>query len=313
MFRKKLEAFFVLLMGFSPLATGETFRPEGTWIGTIIVQRGQFEVDTRVVLRRAEDGTFRGAVTYPVTQGSREYTLEGIFSEGRRLEFISKDDRGIVSFFRAEFKDDDVLAGELTEGDQRVPFYLSRIPQEKKERPTPVLLELDKQGTLLKSRFNEDADKVRLLMILSPSCGACRMGARLVQRYVAQQIPDSRLKIYVVWEAIGSRDTRQAAEEASWVLSDARVESFWSADKAASIAFTKVVGVEKTTAWDVFLVFGQGRRWGEAAPAYDNFMHNLKMHEELPKERLLNAEKLAGEIESLLEKARGSEAAPLRP
>lgn len=302
MFARAFKLFGFLLMGLAPLAAAETFRPEGTWTGAIIVQPAQFEIDTRVVIRRSDDGTYTGSVAYPATQGSQEYALEGIRLVGRKLEFSSRDERGTVSLFQAEVMDNDVLEGELKEGNQLVPFTLSRAPQRGVEKATPALLELDEQATALRNRFNEDADKVRLLMILSPSCGVCRMGARLVQRYVAEQIPDSRLQIYLVWEAISPRDTREAAEEAGWVLADGRAQSFWSPSKVASTAFKDMVGVQKTTAWDVFLVFDQGRRWGEAVPRYDFFMHNLSTHEELPKDRLLNAKTLASEIDSLLKR-----------
>src|SRR5688500_10415649 len=129
MFTRAVKLFGFLLAGLASLAAAETFRPEGTWTGTIIVQPAQFAIDTRVVIRTADDGTYTGSVAYPATQGSQEYALEGIRLEGRKLEFSSRDERGTVSLFQAEVTGNDVLEGELKEGDQLVPFTLSRAAQ----------------------------------------------------------------------------------------------------------------------------------------------------------------------------------------
>jgi hypothetical protein len=127
------------------------------------------------------------------------------------------------------------------------------------------------------------------------------MSARVVQRYVLQTLDDPRLAVFVVWEKIGAHDSPEAARKATMLLPDPRVHFFWSDDRIAGKAFQGAVGIQGTPAWDVFLVYGPGKTWnGEAPPIPDYFMHNQPSHPELPKDRLLNGNRLAEKVKILL-------------
>jgi len=78
-------------------------------------------------------------------------------------------------------------------------------------------------GRELREVFNQDSGNTRLVMILSPTCMVCRMGARIVERHVLEHVADPRLSVYVIWEPTSSRDSLQAAQEASTLLSDQRI------------------------------------------------------------------------------------------
>jgi hypothetical protein len=245
---------------------------------------------------RAADGSLTGHLSYP-NQGPKEYALDSVQTEGGILLFTSTDEQGTVSVFQGTV-DGSTLRGDLTEGGRKAPFELRRT--EAVARKAPALATVGPDGGALKDQFNQDQGRVRVLMILSPTCGTCRMGARVVERHFQEALKDPKLSLYVVWEAIGPHDTPETAAQSASLLQDERIHHFWSPDRFASTAFQAPLGVQKTTAWDVFLVFDKGKRWTEAPPAVDRFMHNLKSHEELPKDRLLNAETLAGEVRSLL-------------
>jgi hypothetical protein len=276
----------------------ETPRLEGHWEGVIVVRVGEFEVDMKLDLARAADGSLIGHLSYP-NQGPKEYKLDSVQMDDGNFVITSTDEQGTVSVFQGRSLDGKSLQGNLTENGKKASFELYRTDAAA-DRKTPTVQALSRDGTELKTLFNHDQGQVRVLLILSPTCGTCRMGARLIQRHILEQIRDPGLSVYIVWEKIGVQDTPETAAYAAALLSDERIHHFWSPERFASTAFQAPVGIQRGTAWDVFLVFGKGKRWTDSPPTLDGFMHNQKLHEELPKDRLLNAEKLAGEVKSLL-------------
>lgn len=284
-----------LWTGFA--AGAEPPRLEGHWEGVIVVRPGEFEVDIKLDLVRSADGSLSGHLSYP-NQGPKEYGLDTVQVDGGNVLITSTDEQGTVSVFQGRSVDGgDILQGDLTEGGRKAPFELRRA--DAAPRKPPAVQSLSSDGAELKNLFNHDQGQVRVLMILSPTCGTCRMGARLVERHL-EPVRNPGLSVYVVWERIGPPDTPEAAAQAAALLADEHIHHFWSAARFASSAFQASVGVQRTTAWDVFLVFGKGARWADGPPAFNSFMHNQKMHEELPKDRLLNASRLAEEVKSLL-------------
>ena len=280
-------------------AQAEPPRLDGHWEGWIVLRPGEFEVYMRLDLVRAADGSLSGHLAYP-DQGPKEYALDTVKVDDDVVLITSTDEQGTVSVFQGRSLDGGkVLQGDLTEGGRRAPFELRR----KDFAPAlklPAVQDLAAGGAELKTLFNQDQGHVRVLMILSPTCSLCRMAAHLVERHLVEKIDDPGLRVYVVWERLNPQDDPATAAQAAALLSDPRIHHFWSADRFASTAFQGPVGIQRTTAWDVVLVFGKGKRWTDAPPAFDTFMHNQKMHPELPKDRLLNAEKLAGEVKTLL-------------
>jgi hypothetical protein len=272
-------------------------RLDGHWEGVIDVRPGEFEVDIKLDITRAADGSLSGHLSYP-NQGFKEYGLDTVQMDDGNFLITSTDEQGTVSIFQGRNLDGTVLKGELTEGGRKAPFELHRTDAE--ARKPPVLRSLAADGAELKTLFNEDSGKVRIVMVLSPGCGNCKMAARMIERHLLEQVNDPALSVYVVWERIGPADTQEMAAQASALLADPRIQQFWSAEHFTSRAFHDAVGAQRTLAWDIFLVFGKGKRWTDAPPAPDRFMHNQKANEELPKDRLLNAEKLAEEAKDLL-------------
>lgn len=272
-------------------------RLEGHWEGVIDVRPGEFEVDMKLDLAPAANGSLSGHLSYP-NQGPKEYGLDTVQVDGGSVLITSTDEQGTVSIFQGRSLDGGkVLKGELTEGGKKAPFELHRADAAARK---PAVQSLARDGAELKTLFNQEQGKVRVVMVLSPACGNCRMAARMVERHLLEQVHDPGLSVYLVWEKIGPVDTQEMAAEASALLADPRIHYFWSPEHFTSNAFHAAVGAQKTLAWDIFLVFGKGKRWTDAPPAPDTFMHNQKTNEELPKDHLLNVEKLAGEVKSLL-------------
>jgi hypothetical protein len=119
----------------------------------------------------------------------------------------------------------------------------------------------------------------------------------VVQRYVLKPIPDDRLAVYVVWGPMLGEEKEADAREATRHLPDPRVTHYWTPTHALATALAPPLGLHDAKAWDTFLLFAPGRRWGDAPPAPDYYMH---VNKPLPAERRLNGEKLAEQVRKLL-------------
>jgi hypothetical protein len=277
-------------------------QPGGHFEGVIIVNPGEFEVDMKLDLVPAANGSLTGHLSYP-NQGPKEYALNTVEISDGHVLITSIDDQGVVSVFQGRsLEGGNVLQGDLTENGKKAPFELHRTDPGALRKP-PAVQKLSPDGAELKTLFNQEQGQVRVLLVLSPNCSLCRMGARLVERHLLEQLRDPGLSVYIVWEKLGAQDSQEGAIHAAALLSDERIHHFWSPERFASTAFQEPVGIQGATAWDVFLVFDKGKTWTFIPPAFDKFMHNQKQHQELPKDRLFNAETLAGEVKALLVKA----------
>lgn len=266
----------------------------GHWEGVILVRPGETEVDFSVDVAPGPDGTYTGAITVPI-HNIQEKPLEEVFQDGDTVSMAMRDGASL-SFFRGTLASGgDRVAGDLTEGPQVNRFVMER--REKKAAAAPAeMIRLGEDLAALKQKFNADMGP-RLVMLLSSSCRGCLMSERLIDRYVLERIADERLHVYVVWVPISPKDTYETAKQASIHLVDPRVTHFWMDTISLAQAFKEPLGFTKTPAWDVFLLYSAGQKWGQGVPKPELFMHGS---EELPRASRLNGEKLADEVEKLL-------------
>jgi hypothetical protein len=120
----------------------------------------------------------------------------------------------------------------------------------------------------------------------------------VVQKYVLNEIPDDRLRVYLVWGPMLGEEKEEDARNATIHMTDPRVTHFWTASHQLAEAVDGPLGIEGSRAWDTFLLFGPDARWDGAFPTPSSVMHVGKP---LPLERRLNAEKLAQEVRGRLE------------
>lgn len=123
------------------------------------------------------------------------------------------------------------------------------------------------------------------------------MSARVVRRHVLEQISDARLAVYVVWGPMLGDENEADAEQATRHLPDPRVTNFWTPTHTLATALEQPLGLHDVKAWDTFLLFAPGVRWGETPPVPDYYMH---VNKPLPAERRLNGDKLAEQVRTLL-------------
>lgn len=123
------------------------------------------------------------------------------------------------------------------------------------------------------------------------------MSARVVQRYVLDEIDDDRIRAYVVWGPMLGEETAEDADKAPFYLNDERSSHYWTDQHTLAEMLEAPLGLEDEPAWDVFLVFQPGVTWTDAPPVPDYYMHHGRS---LPEELRLNGHKLHAEVARLL-------------
>lgn len=185
-------------------------------------------------------------------------------------------------------------------------LLLASSPGRAQQQPFPAL---DQGLEPLRSRFNQDLGKVRLLVIVDPTCPPCRWGASEIEKQVLETIPSDRLAVYVVWiPVLNFQDQatlqRNGQKESSRV-SDHRAIHFIDPQGFLGKAYSSVLGVPyHAPAWDVYLTFGPDVRWGDQVPPPTDFM----VQGDFAPSRILNGRKLAEQVQKLLTNARASPA-----
>src|SRR5258706_8107359 len=116
----------------------------------------------------------------------------------------------------------------------------------------------------LKQKFQQDSGKVRLIALVSPICPECRRGFADMQS-ILKEIPDSRLRAYIVWLPMFPGDSRSWAQTRSDEFKDDRLSYYWDGSKLTGEEWNKTLGINRT-AWDVYFLYGSGSQWDGAAP-----------------------------------------------
>jgi hypothetical protein len=136
----------------------------------------------------------------------------------------------------------------------------------------------------------------------------CLRGASEVQQKVLAQVPDEKLRVYVVWLPMWPQSRiglgQRAAHKETGRLSDSRVSHFWDGGRELGKAIAPNLKLAQgRTAWDVYLLFGPEARWDSTPPVQDFWMHQLS---DCPEELELDGKRLADETRKLLARTQAS-------
>jgi hypothetical protein len=123
----------------------------------------------------------------------------------------------------------------------------------------------------VRTAFNADAGKVRVLMVVSPTCGACLKGASEVSEEVAKISRGGDVPVYVLWvPRLGGRE--QDVPAATRVVATPWARQYWDGEDLSGVAYKQVLSW-RDNAWDVYMLYGRGVRWsGDLPPTPDYFM-----------------------------------------
>jgi hypothetical protein len=151
----------------------------------------------------------------------------------------------------------------------------------------------------LRDQFNRASDRVRVVALLSPTCGACQYGQRVVQS-IFTDIGDPQLRGFVVWLPMLSADDQREAELQAGTFTDARITQRWDGRRESGKQFSKTLRLNGA-AWDVYLLYAPGVRWsGDTPPQPTFWMHQLRSESGADQRVCLNPAVMMSKVNALL-------------
>ena len=170
---------------------------------------------------------------------------------------------------------------------------------------------LDQKLEPLRARFNQDIGKVRLIVLVDPTCPPCRWGASEIEKQVLETIPSKQLAVYVVWLPVlnfqDEATLQRNGQKESTRVSDSRAAHYIDPNGFAGKQYSPILNIPyHGPAWDVYLAFSADVRWDDRAPAPTGWMH--QGGHGMDRARRLDGRKFADEIQKLLDAA-GNKAA----
>jgi hypothetical protein len=126
--------------------------------------------------------------------------------------------------------------------------------------------------TAVQAAFNADVGKVRVLMLVSPTCGACLLGASQVSEQLVKLERGKNAGIYVVWVP-RLNGLERNVPAASRVVAAAWAQQYWDGSDLLGRQYKQVLGWNNN-AWDVYMLYGPQVQWkGNLPPTPGFFMH----------------------------------------
>ena len=143
--------------------------------------------------------------------------------------------------------------------------------------------------------FNADLGKVRVLMLVPPTCGACLHGASEVSEQLVKLERGKNAEIYVVWVP-RLNGLERNVPAATRVVAASWAKQYWDGGDLLGRQYKQVLGWNDN-AWDIYMLYGPQVQWkGNLPPTPDFFMHQTD--EKGPQ---LDASLFGSKLEQLLE------------
>lgn len=162
----------------------------------------------------------------------------------------------------------------------------------------------------LKDDFNANEGRIRLMFISGPTCGICLRGmADLNDAFLAASQNDDRLVTFVVHVPTLGAEEKHAADSIP-LLKGPRIHHYWEESGIIGSHYTEIMDVNMYV-WDFWAIYGPEARWeGTLPPKPDYYEHQLGVSRGefrgFPRERVLDAERFAGETSKFLDRVDSS-------
>jgi hypothetical protein len=271
----------------------------GHWEGALVIKAAEQEVDVQVDFS-GSGSQAKGQLWFPITaDGAHE--LENFDVQGSHVSFSVRDSGGVVSAFEGALSPDGAsLQGSMRESGKLTPFVLHRV-QAAKPIPEVPTYKLAGDGTQLKTAFNNDIGKTRLLLLLNLGSFSSRVALRIVERFVMEQINDPDLRVYIVWMAPDVPEVANALQQEAALAPDPRITRFWSTNRSLSQIFDPMLAPYKPVA-NPCLLFGPEKSWMSSAPIPDRVRMSARGGAKSPvtPDQKLNGIDLAMDVQFLL-------------
>lgn len=282
---------------------------EGVWQGAVLIEPGMVEADFTVELARDATGAWTGVYHQP-SIGVRFQPLERVELDGGRLRmvYVRSFPQHHVEvpyvFVGTVAADGRSIEGTLTEGEEQpVRFVLHRIgpPGTAYGEPAEQEVTVVSPGFReIRERFNRDRGTVRVVTVLSPTCGTCLGAASAIRRHLLDAVDSPSLRVYFVWGPMLKHESLSDARTATTYVADPRVSDFWISGGDLPASLARVAHAEDGPAWRAVMVYGPEANWSEEPPAPRSFR---RIAPGLPEGYAFDGDVLADEVRSLLEEA----------
>jgi thiol-disulfide isomerase/thioredoxin len=124
-----------------------------------------------------------------------------------------------------------------------------------------------------KDAFNENSDTHRLVMVTSPTCPHC-LKAIIELQEILEKHPDGKLKVMLLWGPLMRSDTSSITIRAMEYIKDKRVDNFWDLWRWGYRTYTENLNIPEFEAWDLFIFYEAGKKWGDQPPVPTFWMEN---------------------------------------
>jgi hypothetical protein len=131
----------------------------------------------------------------------------------------------------------------------------------------------------LRSRFEAASVGPQLLALVSPTCAVCLDGVATVLDGLDDPVGGS-FRAHLIWTPVLAGDTAEAAAAVAVDRQRERVAHYWDATKSLSIAAHRVLRLatlDRTVAWDVYLLYRAGAPWSGAFPPPASWLQQLRI------------------------------------
>lgn len=151
----------------------------------------------------------------------------------------------------------------------------------------------------IKAAFNAYADKPRIVLLVSPVCSECVLGAEAVRKSIMDKFAASGVQAIVVWEPMLDPDNEDAARNSSGIFAGVPATQFYDPDRKAGWAYEREQFSHKWDEvaaalpadhwlrkahdrkpdpgpeWDIYMLYKPGVRWSDKTPRPDAFIRHI--------------------------------------
>jgi hypothetical protein len=184
-----------------------------------------------------------------------------------------------------------VMRRTLLMGVTALLFSLGACTRSGSERPYKMI---GSSPDAVQAAFNAAMGRVRVLMLVSPTCGLCLEGAADVTEQLAKLEYGRETRVYVVWVP-RLNAVEKNVPAATRVVAASWAQQYWDPDDLLGQQYKQVLGWNEN-AWDVYMVYGPQVQWKRNLPPPPEFY----MHQTSEKGPRLDAQVFASRVEQLL-------------
>ncbi len=157
----------------------------------------------------------------------------------------------------------------------------------------------------LRGEFNAHADQWRVVLVVSPTCNECVLGARAVEREIMARYPAERVHASVVWIPMLAGDNEAAARASTGTIARENARHFYDSVQAVGWAYDRGPFAdmdervetalpashrlreawekrgEHRPQWDLYMLYAPRVRWdeqSESPPAPTAWIRHLGRH-----------------------------------